>query len=86
MAMGDDCAHVQATSADPTCHQHCQPERTTQAEAHTVSVPPNGLTAVAPMLLSMATVALPTRGALVRFDRQHAPPPEPRWLFCTLLI
>ncbi len=84
--MGGDCAHAQATSTDPTCQQHCQPEQTIQAEARTGSVPPNALSAMAPMLLSMTTVALPTRGALLHFDRQHAPPPEPRWLFCTLLI
>ena len=85
-AMGDDCARMPAISIDPTCHKHCQPDHSTQAEARSASVPPNALMALPPVPLSMAAVALPTRGDMARWVRFHAPPPAPRWMFCTLLI
>lgn len=85
-AMGHGCAQMPATQVDPLCHQHCQPDRVTQVDARTASVPVNAL-AVLPPTLSFATVAaLPSERTLARRDHWRAPPPIPRLLYCSLLI
>jgi hypothetical protein len=84
-AMGDGCAEMPAPVA-PICQQHCQPDHATQVDVRTASVPFNALTALPPMLLSVAAVTLPSGRTLTRRDRLRAPPPTPRLLYCALLI
>ncbi|HEY8587014.1 MAG TPA: hypothetical protein VIL60_09850 [Rhodanobacter sp.] len=86
MAMGDDCEHMKAVSADPLCSKHCQPDHATQVEARVTSVPLSALAALPPAPLSVATMLPPSNRALARLDRLIAPPPTPRLLFCSLLI
>lgn len=83
--MGDGCAGMPAPVA-PICQQHCQPDHATQVDARTASVPFNALTALPPMLLSVAAVTLPSHRTLAHLDRLRAPPPTPMLLYCALLI
>ena len=85
-AMGDDCAEMSATSASPLCQQHCTPDHATQVDARPISVPLSALTAVPPMLMSLASITLSSDRALTRHELRQAPPPIPRLLFCSLLI
>ena len=85
-AMGDGCAEMPAAPVDPICQQHCQPDHATQVDVRTASVPFNALTALPPMLLSGAAVALPSHRTLAHLDRLRAPPPTPMLLYCALLI
>ena len=84
--MDDGCAQHQESPASPLCQKHCAPERTTQVEAHTASVPLSPLQALPPMLLSAETVTLSSNRALQRVGHLRASPPPPILLFCSLLI
>lgn len=88
-AMGNGCAEMPAAPTAPVgpiCQQHCQPGHATQVDVRTASVPFNALTALPPMLLSVAAAALPSHRTLARLDRLRAPPPAPMLLYCALLI
>ncbi len=85
-SMGDDCTEMPNAPASPLCQQHCAPDHATQVDARPMSVPLSALTAVPPMLVSVAIVALQSSGNLARLDQQKTAPPVPRLLFCSLLI
>lgn len=85
-AMDGDCADMHNAPASPLCQQHCAPEHATQVDARSMSVPLSALTAVSPMQVSFAIVALPSDRSLVSRDRRRMQPPIPRLLFCSLLI
>jgi hypothetical protein len=84
--MDDGCAQMQDASASPLCQKHCLPDRVTQADARTASVPPSALTAMPPLLMSVAVVALPSDRSIQRIDQRRVSPPPPILLFCSLLI
>ncbi|MFC5440395.1 hypothetical protein [Rhodanobacter ginsenosidimutans] len=84
--MDDGCAQHQESPASPLCQKHCAPERTTQVEAHTASVPLSPLPAMSPMLISAAAATLSSNRALQRAGHLRASPPPPILLFCSLLI
>ena len=86
VAMGDDCADMSDTPASPLCQQHCTPDHATQVDARAMSVPLSALTAVPPMLMSVASITLSSDRALVRHELRQTPPLIPRLLFCSLLI
>ncbi|MGP1664328.1 MAG: hypothetical protein ACTS5I_00130, partial [Rhodanobacter sp.] len=77
-AMGDDCAEMSTTSASPLCQQHCAPDHATQVDARPMSVPLSAFTAVQPMLMSVAIVALQSDRTLARLDQERTPPLPPR--------
>ncbi len=85
-AMGDDCAEMRGAPTSPVCRQHCAPGHATQVDARPTSVPLSALTAVPPMLISVANVALQSDRSLARLDQRRTPPLIPRLLFCSLLI
>ncbi|MEO7072132.1 MAG: hypothetical protein ABI300_03790 [Rhodanobacter sp.] len=85
-AMDEGCPQLQDAPANPLCQKHCVPDHATQVEAHTAAVPLSMLTAVPPMLLSVALVALPSERALQRVGHLRTPPRPPMLLFCSLLI
>ncbi|KZC18940.1 MULTISPECIES: hypothetical protein [Rhodanobacter] len=85
-AVDQTCAQMQGAPTDPLCDKHCLPDHATQVDVRTASVPLNVLTALPPMLLSVAAVTLPSNRTLARLDRLRAPPPAPMLLYCTLLI
>lgn len=84
--MDDGCAQMQGTSASPLCQKHCLPDRVTQVDTRTASVPLSTLMAIPPLLMSVAVVALPSDRSIRRIDELRAPPPPPILLFCSLLI
>lgn len=85
-SMDDDCAQMQGASTSPLCQKHCLPDHATQVDVRAASVPLNALTALPPVLLSVAAVTLPSGRTLTRRDRLRAPPPTPMLLYCALLI
>ncbi|HEY8329081.1 MAG TPA: hypothetical protein VIO59_11630 [Rhodanobacter sp.] len=84
--MDDSCAQMQDPSASPLCQKHCLPDRAAQVDARTASVPLSALTAVPPMLMSVAVVARQPDRTLERLDHLRTRPPTPMLLFCSLLI
>lgn len=84
--MDDSCAQMQDPSASALCQKHCLPDHATQVDARTTSVPLSALTAVPPMLMSVAVVALQSDRTLARLDHRRTRPPTPMLLFCSLLI
>ena len=86
VAMSDDCAEMGGIPASPLCQQHCTPDHATQVDARAMSVPLSALTAVPPMLMSVASITLSSDRALARHELRQTPPPIPRLLFCSLLI
>ena len=86
VAMGDDCAGMSDTPVSPLCQQHCTPDHATQVDARPLSVPLSALTAVPPMLMSVASITLSSDRALTRHELRQTPPAIPRLLFCSLLI
>ncbi len=86
VAMDRDCPDMQGSSASPLCQQHCAPEHATQVDARPTSVPLSALTALPPMLISVAIVALQSDRSPGRLDHRRIPPPVPRLLYCSLLI
>lgn len=82
----DNCAGMPDVSPSPLCKYHCAPEHATQVTAQATSVPLNTLTAVPPVLLSVAIVALQSERIRTRREYWRTPPPVPRLLFCSLLI
>ncbi|MEO7440312.1 MAG: hypothetical protein ABIU96_07660 [Rhodanobacter sp.] len=85
-AMDDGCADMRDTPASPLCQQHCTPDHATQVDARPMSVPLSALTAVPPMLMSVASIVLSSDRALTRHELRQTPPSIPRLLFCSLLI
>ena len=85
-SMDEGCAQHQDVPANPLCQQHCMPDHATQAEAHTAAVPLSMLTAVPPMLMSVASVALPSDRTLQQIEHLRALLPPRTLLFCSLLI
>lgn len=85
-AMNGNCADMHDASVSALCHKHCAPDHATQVDARPTSVPLSALTAVPPMLMSVAIVALQSDRSLARRDQRRTPPPIPRLLFCSLLI
>ena len=84
--MDDSCAQMQDPSASALCQKHCLPDHATQVDARTASVPLSALTAVPPMLISVAVVALQSDRTLEQLDQLRTRPPTPMLLFCSLLI
>ena len=84
--MDGGCAQMKGTSANPLCQKHCLPDHATQVDARTASVPISALTAVPPMLMSLAVVALQSDRTLARLDHRRTRPSSPVLLFCSLLI
>ncbi len=85
-AMDGHCPDMDGSSVSPLCHKHCAPDHAIQVDARPTSVPLSALTAVPPMLMSVAIVALQSDRCLARLDQRRMPPPVPRLLFCSLLI
>jgi hypothetical protein len=84
---GDDgCAETQPLPDQVVCHYHCSPQVTTPAVAQVASVPGNGLTALPPMLLAVATGACQSSNTFERRYRKQALSPPPTKLFCSLQI
>ncbi|MEO7065270.1 MAG: hypothetical protein ABI114_00015 [Rhodanobacter sp.] len=84
--MADDCVGMSDTPASPLCQQHCAPDHATQVDARPMSVPLSALTAVPPLLMSVASISLSSDRALTRHELRQTAPPIPRLLFCSLLI
>lgn len=84
--MGEGCAEMAGRPTSPMCPQHCTPDHATQVDARLGSVPLSALTAVPPMLMSVASSTLPSDRALARRELQQTGPAVARLLFCTLLI
>ncbi|MEO5812706.1 MAG: hypothetical protein ABIQ63_11385 [Rhodanobacter sp.] len=82
----DSCAGMPDVPPSPLCKHHCAPDHATQVTVQTTSVPLSALTAVPPMLVSVAVAALQSDRVLASSDHWRAPPPVPRLLFCSLLI
>lgn len=85
-AMDSHCADMDGSSVSPLCHKHCAPDHVTQVDARPTSVPLSALTAVPPMLMSVAMVSLQSDRSLARLDQRRPLPPVARLLFCSLLI
>ncbi|WEN15769.1 hypothetical protein PY254_03600 [Rhodanobacter sp. AS-Z3] len=85
-AMDGHCADMSDAAVSPLCHQHCAPDHATQVDARPTSVPLSALTAVPPMLMSVAVVALQSDRSLAQLDQRRPSPPVPRLLFCSLLV
>ena len=85
-SMDVNCADLHDALVSALCHKHCAPEHATQMDVRPTSVPLSALTAVPPMLTSVAIVALQSDRSLARGDQRRTPPPIPRLLFCSLLI
>jgi hypothetical protein len=85
-AMRSTCPEMHQPLDQVVCNNHCAPQVTTQAPAHVASVPGNGLTALPPMLLAIATGTCQSSNAPERRYRQQTPPPPPSKLFCSLQI
>ena len=88
MAMSGTCASMGQgpEHQGALCQAHCHPDRATQPDARTGSVPPSALAALPvywpePALI----VAMPSR-VPERFVRLRAPPPPATLLYCSLLI
>jgi len=85
-AMSSACPEMHQSSDLVVCQNHCTPQATSPTGTHVASVPGNGLTALPPMLLTIATGACQSSTTLERRHRQQAPPPSPSKLFCSLQI
>lgn len=85
-AMDGHCADMHDVSVSPLCQKHCVPDHVAQVDARSTSVPLSALTAVPPMLLSVAIVAMQSDRSLARRDQRRPLPPIPRLVFCSLLI
>lgn len=85
-AMDCNCPDMHRTSVGGHDHNHCAPDQVTQVDAHQTSVPPSALAALPPMLLSYDVVALQSDRILARLSHRRTSPPDPRLLFCSLLI
>lgn len=85
-SMDGDCPDMHGSPTSPLCQKHCAPDHATQVDARSTSVPLSALTAVPPMLMSVAIVAHQSEQSLARLDQRRKPPAIPRLLFCSLLI
>lgn len=85
-AMSDTCPEMRGLSDHLLCQKHCAPDKTTQPDGRTTSVPPNVLTALPPMPSTVALVTSSSVRADARRYRQQASPPPPTKLFCSLQI
>ncbi|TAL91065.1 MAG: hypothetical protein EPN69_10285 [Rhodanobacter sp.] len=85
-SMGDSFADMQNASASPLCQKLCLPDRATQVDARTASVPLSTLAAVPPMLASVTVVALQSDRSIQRVGHLRTLLPPPMLLFCALLI
>jgi hypothetical protein len=85
-AMNGTCPEMHQLSDRVVCQNHCTPQVTSPAGAHVASVAGNGLTALPPILLAVATGACQSSRASGRRYRQQAPSPPPTKLFCSLQI
>ena len=85
-SMATTCPEMQHAPADRLlCAKHCASEASAPTDARPLSVPPNLLTALPPVL---PVVAMQTQTTLApeRRYRLRAPPPPIILLFCSLLI
>jgi hypothetical protein len=85
-SMATTCPEMQHAPTDRLlCAKHCASEASAPTDARPLSVPPNLLTALAPVL---PVVAMQTQTTLApeRRYRLRAPPPPITLLFCSLLI
>ncbi len=85
-SMDGHCPDMQGSPRSPLCQKHCAPDHATQVDARSTSVPLSALTAVSPMLMSVAIVAPQSDQSLARLDSWRMPQPLPRLLFCSFLI
>ena len=85
-SMDVHCPDMQGSPTSPLCQKHCAPDHATQVDARSTSVPLSALTAIPPMLMSVAIVAQQSNQSLERLDQRRTPPPIPRLLYCSLLI
>jgi hypothetical protein len=85
-SMDGHCPEMHGSPSSPLCHKHCAPDHATQVDARSTSVPLSALTAVPPMLTSIAIVAQQSDRSLALLDQRRTPPAIPRLLFCSLLI
>jgi hypothetical protein len=85
-SMDGHCPDMHGSPSSPLCQKHCAPDHATQVDSRSTSVPLSALTAVPPMLISVAIVAQQSDRSLVLLDQRRTPPAIPRLLFCSLLI
>ncbi|MEP7184282.1 MAG: hypothetical protein ABI767_00470 [Rhodanobacter sp.] len=85
-SMDGDCPDMRGSPSNPLCQKHCAPDHATQVDVRPTSVPLSALTAVPPMLMSVAIVSLQSDRFLARLDPRRTLPFVPRLLFCSLLI
>lgn len=85
-AMRGTCPEMRHAAADRVlCAQHCASQASAPSDARPMTVPPNLLAALPPVL---PLVVPPTPAASIpeRYYRLRAPPPPATLLFCSLLI
>jgi hypothetical protein len=85
-SMAKNCPEMQHAPVDRLlCAKHCASDASAPADVRPLSVPPNLLTALAPvwpMVVMQTQVAVDPE----RLYRLRAPPPPTTLLFCSLLI
>lgn len=85
-SMAKTCPEMQHASVDHLlCARHCASDASAPTDARPLSVPPNLLTALPPVLpvvVMQAQITLEPE----RLYRLRAPPPPATLLFCSLLI
>lgn len=85
-AMAGNCSQMRHAPANRMlCARHCTAQAVAPTDARTLTVPPNLLTALPPMLPLVAMQTRSTREPVRRY-RLHGPRPPANRLFCTLLI
>lgn len=87
MAMGEACPSVRGEQAQlALCQAHCHPDRATQPEARSGTVPPSLLASLPVEWPTLPATAAATAHGPERLYRLRAPPPPASLLFCSLLI
>lgn len=85
-SMATTCPEMQHAPADRLlCAKHCASDASAPTDARPLSVPPNVLTALPPVLPVMAMQTQATAEPERRYQLR-APPPSATLLFCSLLI
>ena len=85
-AMHDTCPEMRHAAPDRIlCAQHCAAQASAPSDARPMTVPPNLLAALPPVLPLVAP-HMPAATIPERYYRLRAPPPPATLLFCSLLI